>query len=447
MYYDYEDYDDRIQDDSDLHASEVLQHCVIPALQDSGYHILKLLMWCLVFRFVTQFLELPAVMKHSISGFTGLYVLYYYFKYLVFHILVLVIVAYLLLFFISNSYGRWRGPIIGLMGFSFLVVNEFSMDRESWQKIRGAEMLVVMKVISLGFDVDLGSVKHLPSVPEYTGYVLCVGTSVFGPWVSFQDYLAIYKTPIWNVKWIQQVGWAFLWTFISFVLSVCWIDWLIPQSSHTWWIVYRDALQFRMSHYFVSFLSETTSLLSGFGSQQDGSWEFIVSRPQHIELPRSLVQVVIYWNMSMHRWLKQYIFRTSRRMGGLVSVLLTYTVSSLLHGLNYRLAGVLMSLGFYTYIEHSIRAKLSNRLDACVSARPCPNPCTHHTYTEKLLMVGLCNLLWSALAVFHLAYLGCIIDISDTRVLSFSEAFEKWSELNYISHWVAASTYVLNFII
>lgn len=74
---------------------------------------------------------------------------------------------------------------------------------------------------------------------------------------------------------------------------------------YRWWIVYRDALQFRVSHYFISFLSETTSLLSGFGSQQDGLWEFTVSRPQHIELPRSLVQVVIYWNMSMHRWLKQ----------------------------------------------------------------------------------------------------------------------------------------------
>lgn len=75
--------------------------------------------------------------------------------------------------------------------------SEYFMDRESWQKIRGAEMLVVMKVISVGFDVDLGSVMQLPSVFEYVGYVLCVGTSVFGPWVSFQDYLAIYKNPIW----------------------------------------------------------------------------------------------------------------------------------------------------------------------------------------------------------------------------------------------------------
>lgn len=75
--------------------------------------------------------------------------------------------------------------------------SEYFMDRESWQKIRGAEMLVVMKVISLGFDVDHGSVTQLPSVFEYAGYVLCVGTSVFGPWVSFQDYVTIYKNPVW----------------------------------------------------------------------------------------------------------------------------------------------------------------------------------------------------------------------------------------------------------
>lgn len=68
--------------------------------------------------------------------------------------------------------------------------------------------------------------------------------------------------------------------------------------------MYRDALQFRTSHYFVSYLSEAAAVLSGFGAQPNGEWIFNVSEPHSIELPHSLVQVVIFWNKHMHKWLK-----------------------------------------------------------------------------------------------------------------------------------------------
>jgi hypothetical protein len=71
-----------------------------------------------------------------------------------------------------------------------------------------------------------------------------------------------------------------------------------------WWIAYRDALSFRSSHYFVCFLSEASAIMSGFGHHEDEPWSLSVARPQFIEIPRSLVQVVVYWNMPMHNWLK-----------------------------------------------------------------------------------------------------------------------------------------------
>ena len=61
-----------------------------------------------------------------------------------------------------------------------------------------------------------------------------------------------------------------------------------------------------MSHYFVSYLSESSALLAGI---KVGS----VSEPYNIELPRSLVQVVVYWNMPMHYWLKTCKFLTNVR--------------------------------------------------------------------------------------------------------------------------------------
>ena len=54
--------------------------------------------------------------------------------------------------------------------------------------LAGSQMILAMKVISLGFDLDQGSVASLPSVQEYFGYTFCVGTCIFGPWVSFNSY-------------------------------------------------------------------------------------------------------------------------------------------------------------------------------------------------------------------------------------------------------------------
>jgi porcupine-like protein len=81
---------------------------------------------------------------------------------------------------------------------------------------------------------------------------------------------------------------------------------------HRWWIAYRDALSFRSSHYFVCFLSEASAIMSGFGHHEDEPWSLSVARPQFIEIPRSLVQVVVYWNVPMHNWLKNCEYRGDR---------------------------------------------------------------------------------------------------------------------------------------
>lgn len=77
------------------------------------------------------------------------------------------------------------------------------------------------------------------------------------------------------------------------------------------------------------------------------------------------------------------IFKTARNWFGIFwAILFTYSMSSLFHGLNFQLAAVLLSLGFYTYVEHSLRVKLASVFDACVLARPCSEKC-HHQYKSK----------------------------------------------------------------
>ena len=48
-------------------------------------------------------------------------------------------------------------------------------------------MILVMKLISLGFDMDKGVISR-PNIVEYLGYSVSVSSVVFGPFLTYSDY-------------------------------------------------------------------------------------------------------------------------------------------------------------------------------------------------------------------------------------------------------------------
>ena len=46
-------------------------------------------------------------------------------------------------------------------------------------------------------------------------------------------------------------------------------------------------------------------------------WQMQVTQPHNIEVPRSLVEIVVSWNVPMHAWLKKYVFKQARKSFGL----------------------------------------------------------------------------------------------------------------------------------
>lgn len=66
--------------------------------------------------------------------------------------------------------------------------------------MRGTQMIAAMKIISIGFDIDLEKMKRAPDFLEFWGYVLCPGNVVMGPWASYNEYLLIYQRP----KWVRS---------------------------------------------------------------------------------------------------------------------------------------------------------------------------------------------------------------------------------------------------
>lgn len=63
--------------------------------------------------------------------------------------------------------------------------------------------------------------------------------------------------------------------------------------------MYKQALEFRTGHYFISYMSTVFVVVCGYNS------EILVTLPIAIEWPQSLLNVVIYWNVPMHHWLKK----------------------------------------------------------------------------------------------------------------------------------------------
>ncbi|XP_023705139.1 protein-serine O-palmitoleoyltransferase porcupine isoform X2 [Cryptotermes secundus] len=436
--------------DEGMKITELLELCIEPTVRDGFSHVGKLLLWCFLFRASTQIVTIPTLVCHILSSGTGLLLLHHFFRSTMYYIVGFTVGAYLCLFLVSRLLKKHRGPIVGMASVAFLIVCELCfVNRTEWHKIRGAQMLVAMKVISVAFDTDFGALQCLPSPAEFTGYVLCVGTCVFGPWVPYRDYISIFNKPLWNTRWLWRICTTVLLAFIFLTVSTCWIHWLIPDGAWRWWIAYRDALSFRSSHYFICFLSEASAIMSGFGHHEDEPWSLSVARPQFIEIPRSLVQVVVYWNVPMHNWLKNYVFRTTKPLGSFAAILSTYAVSSLLHGLNFQLVAVLLSLGAYTYVEYVLRQKLATVFGACIQVRPCRRDCSHRN-KEKRLTVVLGNMGLGLVAMFHLSYLGVMFDMSSKlqeEGYNYAHTLAKWSVLGYASHWIALGTYIFYLLV
>lgn len=199
-------------------------------------------------------------------------------------------------------------------------------------------------------------------------------------------------------------------------------------------------------------------LLAGYGSgtvpnpnrRDKQTLGYSITKPWIVEFPRSLVVVVVSWNISMHKWLKSYIFTPFRqRFNVFVGILFTYVISSLLHGVNVQLAAVLLTLGCATAVEYPLRKKLSEIYDACILAHPCANDCRHRHRANDFYVIAF-NLAFSILAVVHLAYLGVMFDgpVEQQEIgYSFDHITNRWGSLNYLSHWLILITFLAHHLI
>ncbi|XP_028848322.1 protein-serine O-palmitoleoyltransferase porcupine-like isoform X2 [Denticeps clupeoides] len=443
---------------------ELLGGCLLPTAQQGLEQVWQLLVICLVCRLLWR-LDLPSYMKHLSTVAGGFYALYLFFELHMVWVVLLSLLCYLILFLCRRSSSR--GPFLSVTVLIYLLLGELHMmDTNTWHKMRGSQMVVAMKAISLAFDLDRGLVASVPSPVEFMGYIYFVGTVIFGPWISFGSYMEAAASRQLSRPWFLKALSSWTKSQLCLVASNCVAPYLFPYfvpvygetllrkrrksrgAVVRWLLAYENVLSFHFSNFFVSHLSEATSTLAGAGFTEEKDnlkWDLTVARPLHVEFPRSTVEAVTSWNLPMSRWLNAYFFKGALKFGTFPAVLMTYMTSALLHGLSFHLGAVLLSLAFMTYVEHVLRRRLATILNACVLSRRCQADCAHQN--KKAPWVYFINVAFGALAIFHLTYLGSVFDSSSEDVDGDEESIvshtvQKWTELSWASHWLTFGCWV-----
>lgn len=464
------------------------EHCLLPSLSQVLGYLLPLLAACLMCRLLCvayarrRRLQLASgygncnwqlangrnfLPLHLINALCGLLVLYATFGQRMLVLLPLSCLSYLLLQLVRLGRGQRGAVAIAVCSIGSQFVYELAIWQHSddWAQLRGLQMVANMKVISLAFDLTAPGAAHntlrMPSICAHLGYIYSPASCVLGPWLSYGRYLdSLYSKPSWQ-RSLRQMLCNVVLCLLALSISNCIAPALGELHLHDeqqlarsggishWLLMYTGALSVRTSNYFVSFLSQ--AMLAAHGQQLDtgapqgssGWLGELVARPWQIEWPRSLSALVRCWNVPMHEWLKRYVYAASKqrtRHNAIVAVFCTYLVSSLLHGMDFRIYLVLLSLATFAQGETMLRRHLATLSNACVASNPCPGAerCRYSRCPQRRgwrccssWLVALTNLGFTLLAICHLAYLGVVL-------LNETFNMETEHELPFMYHWAAA---------
>ncbi|XP_068780293.1 protein-serine O-palmitoleoyltransferase porcupine isoform X2 [Struthio camelus] len=284
-------------------VAQVLPGCLVPTARQGLAQLWRLLLLCLGARLLHR-LPVPRGGRHAGAAAGGLLALHHFFGA---QALWVALLSGLCALTLALSRARaQRGLCLALATLSYLLMGEMHMvDTVTWHKMRGAQMVVAMKAVSLGFDLDRGAAGPEPSPAQVLGYLCSPGSVVFGPWEPFGAYLRAVEGPPLSLAWARKATRSLALALLCLLVSTCLAPFLFSALLPLYACrpLRRSVVA---SNYFVAFLSEATATLAGSGASLEKDhlrWDLAVSRPLRVELPRSMADVVTNWNLPMSRWL------------------------------------------------------------------------------------------------------------------------------------------------
>ncbi|KAE9525114.1 hypothetical protein AGLY_014528, partial [Aphis glycines] len=397
----YELYDDQLEDENQYYQSNTETHDEPSFWSNLTFH--QLCTQCVVPAVGSNKIKIvPEAILHTVCAICGILPLIIFHEDGDVYQLLLQIILYPMFCYIVSIICILTLKYHSSIVFSIIILftlfyRECFTNDSKWQKTKSAHMLMSMKAMAILFDIQSNKLRKFPSVPQYTGYMMCAGTVYLGPFLTFQEYSNAFLFSVnWNKTKVCHLIWKIIISLLCFVLSICVVDWLFSQHLSTnnksnsiiniFLTMYKQALEFRTGHYFVAYASTVFATVCGYHSEYN---------------------ILKYGN------------KNKKHRNRFIAVGTTYLVSSLLHGLERRLSAVLLSLAAYTYVEHQIRTKLASRFPNTFSYYA-KNKDSHHNSKT------------------YLAYLGSIVDMSvdNSHNTTYQESFAPWSRVSYFSHFI-----------
>uniref|UniRef100_A0A0N4Z9T3 Protein-serine O-palmitoleoyltransferase porcupine n=1 Tax=Parastrongyloides trichosuri TaxID=131310 RepID=A0A0N4Z9T3_PARTI len=299
---------------------------------------------------------------------------------------------------------------------------QFYLNEEAYSSVHGSLMIMSMKMISLAFEKKY-------SFFDVYGYIFSPGTLIYGPFVTLAQHNESY-----GINFFSKIHIPIL----AFILSTSFLilSHYVPNELEflNWYnilIQYKTAASFRYSHYFISYISLSLASLSGIKIDQVSLW-------LKVEIPRSMMNVACYWNIPMHIFFhtcnKKYfidIYKNLKQYNNFMAVILTFVFSSMLHGFNFQLTAVLISIGINASVESKLRNKLSKKFDCCCKSRECLENCEHSNKYFSLRTI-IINTVFLLLNIYHLIYLGAPFDDSyEGGRYTINHTLNVWSQQFY----------------
>lgn len=368
---------------------------------------------------------------------------------------------------------RLASIVSWFIGTATILLNEIFIHSglTEFMVLRPILMVIAMKYISLNTDkvtwLEISAKKKngTTTTKPSSGYFISIlsdlaylshpASSILGAWhPRFEQSCSICS------RNLVKAFYSLMKSFLYLVISTCVAGFLLDilrlalvcyvPTSQSWSDVLLQyleifiiALEFRFSHYFSCQLTYAMFLI--------WNHDVPVCQPCDIEMPRSLVQVVVSWNRPMHMWLKTYTFLPLREFTNstILPVLSTYVFSSILHGFKFEIWSVLLLLGIYTWIEHHLRRVTAMQFNACVASRRCDTSrggricLRRHVNTEYgSIRAKLINASFSIVALAHLTFLGSCFH-NNVDASGYDKVMTAWHELYFFSPTMAAIELVI----
>ncbi|XP_062550987.1 protein-serine O-palmitoleoyltransferase porcupine isoform X2 [Armigeres subalbatus] len=196
----YDTYDDKsdwfIRNYKTADWRDVYKSCIIPScFQIINYiapFVAMNIFLCIGNKLQARYLPSLYNITHSLSFGCGLFLIYNTLDHGHLYLGQFFISVYLLikLSFIDQKRIRFD-LLISIYSILYLIICELlERDPKIWHHIRGVLMIAVMKSISLAMDTKADrSLRDRISIISYLGYICCPANCIFGPWISFNEYL------------------------------------------------------------------------------------------------------------------------------------------------------------------------------------------------------------------------------------------------------------------